>query len=241
MDQDEIKKIYEDLLRSGSYPSDPGHQWAYLQRWLPKEKDSRILDAGCGNGRYALALARQGYSQIDGIDLFDAIETFGAFRYKRGTIDRTEFGNASFDCVFALSVIHYLVDPKDGLMELWRVLKPGGTLVLSAHTRYSLFTLVRLIRVKCGSAEHLTGVRFRSAITYCRLLNEIGFRVMDVDGIRLIPERISGPMRKWYSGEKKARYDRYFEGVRPWMKLIRSTIGYHFITAAQKPLYCGNI
>jgi len=236
VEREEIKKIYEECLLTQPADSELGHQWAYLRRFLPKAKHSRILDAGCGNGRYAFALADQGYSEVDGIDLFDQNETSGAFRYKCGSIDRIEFGDETFDFVYSLSVLYYLSDPRNGLSEMWRVLKPGGTLVLSAHTRYSLFTLARVLRAKVGLAKHLHGVRYRSAAAYCHMLDETGFRIVDVDGFRLIPARIMDRFRGQVPEEKKnTHYERYFSEARPWMKSLRSKVGYHFIIAARKP------
>jgi len=236
VERKEIKTIYEECRLRQPASSELGHQWAYLRRFLPKAKHSRILDAGCGNGRYAFALVDQGYSQVDGIDLFDQIETLGAFRYKCGSIDRIEFSDETFDFVYSLSVLYYLPDPRDGLSEMWRVLKPGGTLVLSSHTRYSLFTLVRVLRVKSGLAKHLHGVRFRSADAYCHMLDETGFRIVDVDGFRLIPARMIDRFIGQNPEEtNNRRYDRYFSKSGSWMKSFRSRAGYHFIIAARKP------
>jgi SAM-dependent methyltransferase len=236
VEREEIKKIYEECWLAQPADSELGHQWVYLRRFIPKIKDCRILDAGCGTGRYALALAAQGYSQLDGIDLFDQIDTSGTFRYKRGSIDRIEFPDESFDFVYSLSVLYYLPQPRNGLSEMWRVLKPGGTLVLSAHTRYSLFTLVRVLRVKAGFAKHLEGVRYRSAAEYCDMLDETGFKILDVDGFRLIPARLMDRLiGKIPAEEKNRRRERYFSEARPWMKSLRSKLGYHFILAAQKP------
>jgi SAM-dependent methyltransferase len=236
VEREEIKKIYEECWLTQPADSELGHQWVYLRGFLPKAKDSRILDAGCGRGRYAFALAAQGYSQVDGIDLFDQIETSGAFRYKRGSIDRIEFSDETFDFVYSLSVLYYLPQPRNGLSEMWRVLKPGGILVLSAHTRYSLFTLVRFLRVKAGLAKHLDGVRYRSAAEYCDMLDETDFRILDVDGFRLMPARITDRLIGQIPDEKKnRRHERYFSEAPPWMKSLRSKVGYHFILAAQKP------
>jgi len=232
--RDEIRKYYEDPRNQ---PSDSGlgHQWAYLQRFLPKAKHCKILDAGCGAGRYALALAGQGYSGIDAIDLFDRLETSGAFRYKCSSIDHIEFPDDAFDFVYSMSVLYHLENPKNGLSEIWRVLKPAGILVLSAHTRYSLFTLSRVIRAKAGLAEHLKGVKFRSASAYCRFLYDVGFRILDVDGFRLIPVQILEHFVRYHPGEQEdMRYERHFSEASPCMKRIRSVAGYHFLIAAEK-------
>jgi SAM-dependent methyltransferase len=236
VEREEIKKIYEECWRGQPADSELGHQWVYLRRFISKRKNCRILDAGCGTGRYAFALAAQGYSQVDGIDLFDQIDTSGSFRYRRGSIDRIGFADETFDLVYSLSVLYYLPQPRNGLSEMWRVLKPGGTLVLSAHTRYSLFTLVRVLRVKAGFAKHLEGVRYRSAAEYCDMLDETGFKILDVDGFRLIPARLMDRLiGKIPAEEKNRRRERYFSEARPWMKSLRSKLGYHFILAAQKP------
>jgi ubiquinone/menaquinone biosynthesis C-methylase UbiE len=104
---------------------------------MPRE---RVLDAGCGTGDYALALARAGF-QVTGIDYAAGMlscarakvppELTGRLSFRPMDLNaRLAFPDASFDHVINISVLQVTADPAFTLGELWRVLKPGGTLVL---------------------------------------------------------------------------------------------------------------
>jgi SAM-dependent methyltransferase len=101
----------------------------------------RILDAGCGNGRYTRFLLRQADP--------DALVT--GFDYSQGMLQRARarlhsdratqvaadltrlpYADAVFDAIVCGWVLEHLPDPRPGLRELARVLRPGGKLLLLA-------------------------------------------------------------------------------------------------------------
>lgn len=107
------------------------------------------LDAGCGGGRYVVALVRLGAKKVCGIDVSkEAIEAAQVRVDARGLSDKVElkvasvldipYEDAAFDYVVSSGVIHHTPDPKKGFRELTRVLKPGGTLFLSVYGRGGL-------------------------------------------------------------------------------------------------------
>jgi ubiquinone/menaquinone biosynthesis C-methylase UbiE len=101
----------------------------------------RILDAGCGNGRYTRFLLRQADPDalITGFDyslgmLQRARQRLGSDRATQVAADLTRlpYADASFDAVVCGWVLEHLPDPRPGLGELARVLQPGGMLLLLA-------------------------------------------------------------------------------------------------------------
>jgi 2-polyprenyl-3-methyl-5-hydroxy-6-metoxy-1,4-benzoquinol methylase len=71
-----IEKVYrERLLSQKPILKDNDIQLNYILNYLPKDKKTTILDAGCGNGNYAFYLADLGYINISAVDLFANIET----------------------------------------------------------------------------------------------------------------------------------------------------------------------
>jgi SAM-dependent methyltransferase len=101
----------------------------------------RILDAGCGNGRYSRFLLQRADP--------DAVLT--AFDYSQGMLHRARqrvasdrvsyvaadltrlpYAVAVFDAVVCGWVLEHLPDPRPGLQELARVLRPDGKLLLLA-------------------------------------------------------------------------------------------------------------
>ena len=99
-----------------------------LRRLLPV---GALLDAGCGDGRYLAALPGLGPvpERIVGVDIAESI------------LDTARRATSSvFDLVISIQVIENLLDSRAGAVELARVLKPGGMLLLSTDNRANLIT-----------------------------------------------------------------------------------------------------
>jgi ubiquinone/menaquinone biosynthesis C-methylase UbiE len=99
----------------------------------------KILDAGCGNGRYTSYLLRQADpdAQITAFDishnmLLRAGRRLQGDRATRAAADLTRlpYAPSIFDAVVCGWVLEHLPDPRPGLLELARVLRPGGKLLL---------------------------------------------------------------------------------------------------------------
>jgi SAM-dependent methyltransferase len=243
MDNTQIERVYRDCLPKWAPvvgTEDPFLQ--YIERYSPPNLSAAILDAGCGNGRYACTLAKRGYTNIEAIDLYDFINTEGLFKYRKCTIDNICLPDRSIDFIYSLSVIYYLNNPVVGIQEFVRVLKPGGLVLITAHTRYSPFTLDRIVRRALGKAPHLRDVHFRSAGEYIGMMRNAGLTVLDTDGIRLdfwedgyisyILRRLGvAPLfRVWRNAS-----DVSSAGHHPWwIRRIRSEVAYHFVIVARK-------
>jgi SAM-dependent methyltransferase len=99
----------------------------------------RILDAGCGNGRYSRFLLKQADPDalLTSFDLSQQMlrRARGRLKSERVThvaadLTRLPYADASFDAVVSGWVLEHLPDPRPGLRELARVLAPGGKLLL---------------------------------------------------------------------------------------------------------------
>jgi demethylmenaquinone methyltransferase/2-methoxy-6-polyprenyl-1,4-benzoquinol methylase/phosphoethanolamine N-methyltransferase len=103
----------------------------------------RVLEVGCGPGSLALgAKARVGQAgQVVGIDASpEMIEVARGKAQRAGVnvdfrvevVERLPFPDGSFDAVLSSLMMHHLPDDvkRQGLAEIWRVLKPGGCLVV---------------------------------------------------------------------------------------------------------------
>jgi ubiquinone/menaquinone biosynthesis C-methylase UbiE len=105
-----------------------------------------VLEIGCGMGTDGTQFAKAG-AQYYGIDLTEAAirlaqENFylrglsGAFRQMNA--EQLIFPDAMFDHVYSMGVIHHTVNPSAIVDEIFRVLKPGGTLTIMLYNRTSI-------------------------------------------------------------------------------------------------------
>ena len=92
------------------------------------ESGDRILDAGCGSGRNAHYLLREGFD-VYGVDENPrAVQEFDG-PARQASLDALPFEDAYFDVVICSAVLHFARDDAhfEGMVsELFRVLRPGG-------------------------------------------------------------------------------------------------------------------
>jgi ubiquinone/menaquinone biosynthesis C-methylase UbiE len=114
---------------------------------LNLSRGATVLDAGCGPGYLLEALARRGF-QVSGMDgskgmlesaelRLRAAQPSFAFTLKQGDIEHLPFEDAQFDLVLSTGVIEYLTGDATVLREMFRVLRPGGHLVLPVTNVWS--------------------------------------------------------------------------------------------------------
>ncbi len=103
-----------------------------------------VCDAACGFGAYTLALASQGFS-VESFDISDTAVRFTAenlkalgydIPVKTADITQTGYRDGQFDGVFAHSVLDHMtcVDARAAIAELFRIVRPGGLVLLSFDT-----------------------------------------------------------------------------------------------------------
>lgn len=103
-------------------------------KYLPRR--GRILESGCGIGRWVFYLRQKGFD-VTGIDLArDALETAKAYDPLAPLLLRdvrhTQFPDQSFDAAISLGVVeHFEEGPQAALAELRRILKDDGILLIS--------------------------------------------------------------------------------------------------------------
>jgi 2-polyprenyl-6-hydroxyphenyl methylase/3-demethylubiquinone-9 3-methyltransferase len=100
---------------------------------LPEDWQSKkLLDLGCGDG-FTIRLIKQD-GDVSGIDI-DPIAVNRArargIEGRIGSASSIPFPNESFDIVTSIEVLEHLEDPLSAVKEARRVLKPGGSLIVT--------------------------------------------------------------------------------------------------------------
>lgn len=151
-----------------------------------KGKRGKLLDVGCGQG--AVSKVIKSYFpqlEVSGIDVSKAslkqagINPSGVnFRY--GSAYRIPFNNATFDVVASFDVMEHLENPSRALIEIRRVLKKGGTFIMSCPTEGNITTLHGFIWRVFGinlKEKHVGHVQMYTFRQLDRLLKKEGFKI----------------------------------------------------------------
>ena len=119
----------------------------------------KIIEAGCGTGRFTLKLAQAGHEvsafDVSGQMLSEArekVEGGGAgdrVSFALGDIEHINAADNAFDGAFTNAVIRHFPDPQKSISELARVVRPGGIVVVDYLNR-SLFNLADAARNLLG-------------------------------------------------------------------------------------------
>jgi SAM-dependent methyltransferase len=136
----------------------------------------RVLDVGCATGALLAKLRDRGWACV-GVELSPAAEYARLERgleVRKASLEESRFPAASFDLVLASHLIEHLNKPATFVREAYRVLAPGGRLILTTPNI-------------AGFQARLFGSRWRSAIfdhlylfsakTLSALLRQSGFAV----------------------------------------------------------------
>lgn len=143
---DQLRSVYErDTDRYAYYTSNKKYysvvrtSLAYVESLLAREcAGKRVLDFGCGDGRFSIQLARHAASVI-GVDISpesvricreEAIRAGVADKvsFEVGDCESLPFSDASFDAVLDMGVLHHM-DVAKAFSEMSRVLEANGTVI----------------------------------------------------------------------------------------------------------------
>jgi ubiquinone/menaquinone biosynthesis C-methylase UbiE len=119
----------------------------------------RVLDAGCGTGRFTEVFLHWGAAHVTAVDLSQAVEVARENLTERGNITfaqadlmRLPFPKQSFDLILSWGVLHHTPNCAAAFRELAAYLKPGGILAVyiygkSKGARRRMITFYRNITI----------------------------------------------------------------------------------------------
>lgn len=165
-----------------------------------------VLEIGCGDGDFAVTLAKRGAH----VTAIDASEDMIAAARRRASEQHADvwfgvaaaqalpFDDERFDIVVAMTILCFVKDATPVFHEIARVLRPGGYLVIGELGKWSWWALERRLRAWFGSSLWKRGV-FRTPNQLSGLARNVGLIPAGVQGAVYYPRwswaaRLLAPM-----------------------------------------------
>lgn len=103
-------------------------------------KHGRLLDVGCGNGRFLRTMQTLGWD-VSGVEFSDdgiRVCRKANLPVHHGDLQSADFPDAHFDVITVRHVIEHIPEPQSFARELSRILKPGGQLLMETPNSQAL-------------------------------------------------------------------------------------------------------
>ncbi|MFA5084583.1 MAG: class I SAM-dependent methyltransferase, partial [Candidatus Paceibacterota bacterium] len=169
----EIKKFFNERIRKFGYdkfPSEIGKGnfagQAILQflKSSIDAKNRKILDAGCGEGRFSRYFIESG-ANIVSMDFSEEYinldkKNIKGGKFVVGSVTSIPFPDSSFDYVFTVDVLQHVPELKKALSEFRRVLKKGGTLIIVDKNKWGLNPRFMIPQIFIQKYRELTQWRY---------------------------------------------------------------------------------
>jgi len=198
---------------------------ALVARWRPAEKMDTLLktdlfDEAVSDGLSPLLNSLAG--RVFYMDLSLEVHEMAKHRYCSlqtigADVRHLPFPNSTFDGIVSNSTLDHFESPDEiltSLKELYRVLRPGGQMILTLDNPTNPIILLRnglpfrlLYRMKI--VPYYIGVTL-GPCPLQHLLKEVGFKVLEVDAIMHCPRVLAVAMARWAEKHTSLRTQRSF-------------------------------
>ena len=152
MSNDQARRYYNSF--SGGYERERHkgyHRWLDEQSVsivAPLAENARVLEVGCGTGLILKEVAPLAEYAV-GLDISAGMLEYARARQLnviQSSATAIPFPDNYFDLIYSFKVLAHVPDISLALMEMTRVLKPGGRLALEFYNKRSLRYLIRRVR-----------------------------------------------------------------------------------------------
>jgi ubiquinone/menaquinone biosynthesis C-methylase UbiE len=156
---------------------------------------SRVIDVGCGSGPYLEILLGMGASVV-GVDYSEAMLRLakprlaswgGNITLVLGNAQSLMFASAEFDVAIAIGLLDYVAQASQVLEELVRLVKSGGSVIITAPKNPSPFFFIRsgigasLRRQLFGLPPIVTAL---TKVQFCNMLEQNGVMVQEIQVVQ---------------------------------------------------------
>src|SRR4051812_26839123 len=190
----QIKNYYETYWSAGRQTFSGSNQGyaPNLRRWMARmlqalPSDAPVIEVGCGDASFTTELAKYS-SKVTAIDISagQIAENAGRFpkiAFRQHDVSQSfPFPDASFRVVWCSEVLEHLFDPTFALREMYRILQPGGQLLVTVpyHGRFKnlLIALFKWDEHFVPTSPH---IRFYTNRTLSRMAAKVGFNSIQLE------------------------------------------------------------
>lgn len=181
---DEVGSFFKHRLFIEGYP--------VFKKYIPAGAKA-LLDAGGGSGRYGIAFARDFPTlQVTVSDILPEALDVGrrlaadigvpSVKFEAGDLTSLHYRGGEFDVVFCDVVIQHIPGAQAAVREMYRVLKQGGILIISAVNVWNVHSLYKFALKICGRPYQYGYEKAYSRGGLKSLLEKSGFQVVARDG-----------------------------------------------------------
>lgn len=202
-----LQRAYcEDAISDTILPRDSRHitrQLDQVMRLAAISAEDRVLEVGCGMGRFTLRLAARGV-RIEGLDLspvlLDRFRALNAGQFEiplhcADVVTPPPHLLNRFDLVVGFFVLHHVKDVGEAVGAMSRMLKPGGRLVLLDANGYNPLFYVQVLCTPGMTWEGDKGMtRMRPGLVF-RALEQVGMDRFGLTRFGVFPAFVTD--RKW--------------------------------------------
>src|SRR5579871_2880155 len=145
--QDRTRAYFDELAGKFGKHYVPGRSWEGLAEMLLRRMPPMVIaDLGAGEGTFSQLLARRA-KKVIAVDNSEKMVEYGAdlalkhgvknLQYRKGDIEAVPIRDESVDLAFFSQALHHAQHPERAVAEAWRILKPGGRIVVLDLVRHN--------------------------------------------------------------------------------------------------------
>ena len=145
--QDKTRAYFDELAGKFGRHYLPGRSWKGLAETLLVLMPPLVVaDLGAGEGTFSQLLARRA-KKVIAVDNSEKMVEYGSelarkhgvanLEYRKGDLEDVPLRDASVDLAFFSQSLHHAAHPERAVAEAWRILKPGGRIVVLDLVRHS--------------------------------------------------------------------------------------------------------
>ena len=177
--QNKFGEVYFHKVSGDVYASIFKEQQNLILENLIPVKEDKILDIGCGKGITGKLLEDK-----IGCDVTFSDVTLTAQEYLKNknfvlcSMSDTPFKNGQFDKIYATSVISHIEDIDKALREMKRILKNGGSILITTNNKWTvqIHKLASFIKLIPKHKYDPTAIKMYSSFTFRKLLEKNGWK-----------------------------------------------------------------